>query len=156
MDSLLSCPVEVEKEISLTISGCVNGKNEALGLKLVSLRPKNPQNHSLPTIPAQVLLVDPETSQPLVLMDATYLTLLRTAAGSGVATRFLARKDIKKLVIFGAGNQAQSHLEVNYSSAATYLQAMLTERPSIQEVVILNRTHEKALKLVQELKADPR
>jgi ornithine cyclodeaminase/alanine dehydrogenase-like protein (mu-crystallin family) len=83
-----------------------------LGLKLVSIRVNNPKNHGLPTIPAQVLLVDPETSQPMVLMDATYLTLLRTAAGSGVATRLMASPQIEKLVVFGAGNQAKVHIEV--------------------------------------------
>jgi len=125
--------------------GYISGPNSCLGLKIVSGRPNNPKNHNLPNIPAQVFLVDPETSQPLVLMDGTYLTLLRTAAGSGVATRYMARKDVTKLAVFGAGNQAKSHIE-----------AMVTERPSINTITIVNRTQDNAKRLVEELKADPK
>eukprot|EP01127_Copromyxa_protea_P005772 TRINITY_DN15630_c0_g1_i1.p1 TRINITY_DN15630_c0_g1~~TRINITY_DN15630_c0_g1_i1.p1 ORF type:complete len:337 (-),score=65.84 TRINITY_DN15630_c0_g1_i1:48-1058(-) len=139
------CAVPTEQGFTGFMPGYVSGTNEALGLKLVSIRPNNPKNHNLPTIPAQVLLVHPETSQPMVLMDATYLTLLRTAAGSGVATRLMARPDIEKLVVFGAGNQALSHIE-----------AMITERPTIKTIVILNRSHENAEKFVASLKADPK
>lgn len=62
--------------------GYISGQREALGLKIVSVRENN-SKHNIPTVPAQVFLVDPETSQPLVLMEANYLTWLRTAAGSG-------------------------------------------------------------------------
>src|SRR5687768_2901957 len=52
--------------------GGSNPEDAALGLKIVSIRPNNPKE-GLPTIPAQVFLVDPKTGRPLVLMDATYL-----------------------------------------------------------------------------------
>jgi ornithine cyclodeaminase/alanine dehydrogenase-like protein (mu-crystallin family) len=39
------------------------------------------------------------------MMDATYLTALRTAAGSAVATDIMARKDATTLTVFGAGMQ---------------------------------------------------
>jgi len=48
----------------------------------------------------------------LAHMEANYLTDLRTAAASAVATDLLARPDVKTLGIFGSGRQAVAHLAV--------------------------------------------
>lgn len=77
---------------------------DALGLKVVSVAQDNPSK-GLPVIHAVVFLVDPETGQPLALLDGTYLTALRTGAVSGAATDLLARPESKTLVVFGAGAQ---------------------------------------------------
>src|SRR5438132_9719224 len=45
-------------------------------------------------------------------MEADYLTDLRTAATSAVATDLLARTDAQTLGIFGCGRQAAAHLAV--------------------------------------------
>src|SRR5207248_1781170 len=37
---------------------------------------------------------------------------LRTAVVSGIAAKYMARKDAKRLVIFGSGRQAGAHLNV--------------------------------------------
>jgi alanine dehydrogenase len=42
-------------------------------------------------------------------MDGTYVTAARTAAGSALATRLLAREDAKVLAVVGGGVQARSH-----------------------------------------------
>lgn len=55
-------------------------------------------------------LVDPATGIPLARMEANWLTDLRTAVTSAVATDFLARADAGTLGIFGSGRQAVSHL----------------------------------------------
>src|SRR5260370_1696320 len=44
-------------------------------------------------------------------MDASAITAMRTAAGSAVATRLLAREDAGDLAIIGAGVQARVHIE---------------------------------------------
>jgi ornithine cyclodeaminase len=46
------------------------------------------------------------------VIPANYLTDIRTAATSAVATRLLAREDARVLGIFGAGRQARAHLQV--------------------------------------------
>jgi alanine dehydrogenase len=44
-------------------------------------------------------------------MDGTYITATRTAAGSALATRLLAREDAHVLAILGAGVQARTHAD---------------------------------------------
>jgi len=58
-----------------------------------------------------VALFDGDTGEPKVLMNAGGITAVRTAAVSGVATRLLAREDVKTLAILGSGTQAVSHLD---------------------------------------------
>jgi len=116
----------------------------ALGLKIVAIRPQNAKNN-LPTIPATILLIDPITGAPLALMDGTDLTSIRTAAASGVATKFLANKEAHKLALFGAGPVARHHVY-----------AMLAVRPSLKDIVIVNRTKSSAEKLASLLRSDTR
>jgi ornithine cyclodeaminase/alanine dehydrogenase-like protein (mu-crystallin family) len=44
-------------------------------------------------------------------MDGTHITAVRTGASSAVATRALAREDVRVLAILGAGVQGRSHLD---------------------------------------------
>ena len=79
-----------------------------LGAKLVTFFP---DNRGIPTHHALVLLFQPETGQPLVVMDGRLITEMRTGAVSAAATRSLARPDSSVLAILGSGVQARSHLE---------------------------------------------
>src|SRR5919202_6815768 len=80
----------------------------ALGTKLVAFYPKNV---GVATHHATILLFKPETGEPLVTMDGTLITEVRTAAVSAVATKYLAKPDASVLAIIGSGEQARSHLE---------------------------------------------
>jgi ornithine cyclodeaminase/alanine dehydrogenase-like protein (mu-crystallin family) len=108
-----------------------------VGVKLVSLTPANSER-GLPFIHASYLLFDAETQAPEAVLDGSALTALRTAAVSGLATRFLARADAARLVVFGAGVQARSHLE-----------AMSAVRP-VTELVVVSRSRGAAETLVEE------
>lgn len=81
----------------------------ALGLKSVNVFRRNPER-GLPVIHALVALVDPETGQPLAIMDGTYLTALRTGAVSGAAADLLARPESKVLTAIGAGAQGVTQI----------------------------------------------
>ena len=81
----------------------------ALAIKILSVRTSNSQRN-LPLIHAIAVLIDPVTGQMLAVMDAGYLTALRTGAASGVATRYLARPNAHTVAIFGAGIQSRSQL----------------------------------------------
>ena len=108
-----------------------------VGVKLVTLTPDNPQR-MLPYIGGLYVLFDATTQTPEAILDGAALTALRTAAVSGVATRHLANPDAERLVIFGAGVEARSHLE-----------AMVAVRP-IRHVTVVSRTLERARTLVDE------
>jgi ornithine cyclodeaminase/alanine dehydrogenase len=83
----------------------------ALACKVVTVYKNNPSKHNLPTTIGKVLLQDPETGNVICIMDGGYLTAMRTGAASGVATRYLARKDTGQVAgIFGAGVQARMQL----------------------------------------------
>jgi ornithine cyclodeaminase len=56
-----------------------------------------------------ICVVDPANGTPLAVMDGTYVTATRTAAGSALATRLLAREDAHVLALVGTGVQARSH-----------------------------------------------
>ena len=77
-----------------------------LACKLVTLFPQNIDRH---THQAVIVVFDPETGTPLAVMDGTYITATRTAAGSALATRLLAREDAEVLALLGTGVQARSH-----------------------------------------------
>jgi alanine dehydrogenase len=77
-----------------------------LACKLVTLFPHNRDRE---THQAVICVFDPENGTPLALMDGTYITATRTAAGSALATRLLAREDAHVLAILGTGVQAHSH-----------------------------------------------
>ena len=80
----------------------------SLGAKLVTFYP---ENRDVPTHHALIVLFRPETGEPLAVMDGTYITEIRTAAVSAIATDLLARTDAQVLCLLGSGVQARSHLE---------------------------------------------
>jgi alanine dehydrogenase len=77
-----------------------------LACKLVTLFPHNRDRE---THQALICVFDPENGTPLALMDGTFITATRTAAGSALATRLLAREDAHVLALIGTGVQARSH-----------------------------------------------
>ena len=80
----------------------------ALTAKLVTLFPGN-AGGELPTHQAILGAFDPATGEPVALLDATALTELRTAAGSALSVRLLARPDARVVAIVGTGVQARAH-----------------------------------------------
>ena len=114
---------------------------DALGLKTVSVFRRNPER-GLPVIHAIVGLVDPETGQPLAIMDGTYLTALRTGAVSGAAADLLARADSHVLAAIGAGAQG-----------VTQIAAVCAVRP-IERVIAVDVSEAALERLRQTLRSD--
>ncbi len=96
--------------LHLGMPAYIGGDLDALGLKVVTVYPDNPAKHNLATTMGTLLLNDPRTGAPLAVMDAGYLTAMRTGAVGGVAAKYLARADAQNAGVFGAGVQAQTQL----------------------------------------------
>jgi ornithine cyclodeaminase len=109
-----------------------------VGVKLVTLTEANPAA-GLPFVQAAYVLFDPRTQAPEAVLDGTALTTLRTAAVSGLATRWLARPDAHRLVVLGAGVQGRAHVE-----------AMRAVR-EVDDVVVVSRRPARARTLAEEV-----
>ncbi|MBE3084972.1 MAG: ornithine cyclodeaminase family protein, partial [Bacteroidetes bacterium] len=57
------------------------------------------------------IINDPETLIPLAVMDAGFITTMRTAGMAAIGAKYLAKKESKVLAIIGCGRQARTHLE---------------------------------------------
>jgi ornithine cyclodeaminase len=86
------------------------GGTEALGIKVVSVFPENPEKGKA-TIQGAVLVLDPTTGEILALLEGAALTAIRTGAASGAATDLLARPESKTLAMIGTGGQAPAQVE---------------------------------------------
>jgi ornithine cyclodeaminase len=101
-------PVD-ENGLTLTMPAYL-AQEKILGLKVVSVFPNNLQLNKL-SINGAILLLSAATGEPLVLMDASYLTALRTGAISGLATKYFSRDIPSTVGIIGTGVQAFTQLE---------------------------------------------
>jgi ornithine cyclodeaminase/alanine dehydrogenase-like protein (mu-crystallin family) len=139
---------ELAHGIFLAMS-CYDRAAGTLGMKLVLVRDQAQhrpadRSHDSPAltegrVQATYLLLDPETAQPRLTIAANYLTDLRTAATSAVATKFLARPDSSTLGIFGTGRLARAHLTV------------LPLVRHFQRVLISGRNPSRSAEFVQQL-----
>jgi ornithine cyclodeaminase/alanine dehydrogenase len=113
----------------------------ALGTKLVTVVEGN-RRRGLPTIHACYVLTDPETGAPLALMEAGFLTAIRTGATSALAARLLARPESRIVACFGAGVQARHQL--------LCLRAVLP----LSEVRVVGRDAERAAAFAQRMRRE--
>lgn len=92
------------------IMPCYDRTGKGLGMKLVKFNesPRLAEDR----IQATYILLDIESGCAKLVIPANWLTDLRTAATSAVATKFLARPDASALGVFGTGRQARAHLQV--------------------------------------------
>ena len=79
-----------------------------------------------------VHLFNAETREPTAIVEASYLGMVRTGAASGVAARYLARKNSAVVAMIGAGKQAVGQLEAVCVTC------------SVREVRVYSRTMERA------------
>ncbi len=63
-----------------------------------------------PYLMGVILLIDPESGLLLAVMDGGYITDLRTGAQTGVAAKYLAKRNAETAAIIGAGAQGRMNL----------------------------------------------
>lgn len=113
---------------------------EAAGVKIVNVHPQNPSKHSMPTVMATILLIDPRTGAPIAIMDGTKITNVRTGAAGAVAAKYLAREESRVVAIIGAGAQAITQF------------LALNEIFKIEELRVSDKVEANAKKYTSEMK----
>ena len=114
-------------------------RGAGFGVKLASVFPGNAAKGK-PNIASVYVLFDDADGSPLAVIDATPLTVRKTAADSALAADYLARRDARTLLLVGAGAQAR-----------WMAYAFRSVRPGIDRVLIWNRTPDRAKALAREI-----
>lgn len=109
-----------------------NNSPVTMGLKIVSIRAANP-SHGLPLVPATILLLDAATGMVQAMLAGTYITVARTSAGPALAVKTFC-PNVQHLVLFGAGSQAECHVQ---------MMQLALER-TIPKVTLVNRSIDRA------------
>lgn len=107
-------------------------------IKIVSIFPTNAKQ-GRKVLQGMIVLTDAQTGEHVAMMDASYLTVLRTGASSGVATKYLAKEDATVCAVLGCGAQSVGQI-----------QAVMAVR-ELKHVILYNRTVEKAESMKQTL-----
>ena len=102
-------------------------QDQALGMKVVTYFQENPKQ-GLPAILATIMLFSAATGKMIAAMDGTYITTIRTACASAMATNALANHETPVLGILGAGVQAAAHIRA--LSAVRKINAIRIYSPS--------------------------
>ncbi|MGD8967139.1 MAG: ornithine cyclodeaminase family protein [Anaerolineae bacterium] len=90
-------------------SGYLAGEQFAF-VKTFSYFPGNPERFGCPTTSSVVLLFDAQTGLLVCLMEAGWVTALKTGASTTVTAAALANPDAATVTIFGAGQLGRMHL----------------------------------------------
>ncbi|KAJ5374088.1 Ornithine cyclodeaminase/mu-crystallin [Penicillium concentricum] len=145
-DSNSLSPVTTTNESSTTgsstgsstlLTGCVNQQNVTSNIsKTLGAWPGAGTRDTSPR--GSVTLLDGE-SLPFALINAHELTAFRTALAS--LMMFNRRKKVRTLLVFGAGTQAYWHIRL----------ALVLRGEDIRRVYIVNRSFDRAAKLLQEI-----
>lgn len=112
----------------------------AMGTKIVTVFPSNPDKGPLPAVQAVYALFDGRDGRPLLMIDGTALTYRKTAADSALGSKLLSRPDAETLLLVGAG-----------ALAPFLVAAHRAVRPAIRDVLVWNRRHEKAEALARDV-----
>ncbi len=111
-------------------------EEEAVGAKVITVFPRNNQKKIWPSIQAVYVLFEGQNGTPIACLDGTALTYIKTATDSALGGKLLARNNISKMLMVGAGEMAfhliTAHCQLN---------------PSIKQIFVYNRTQEKAQSL---------
>ena len=83
------------------ISGADTTTNTMI-LKTLSMNWTNPELRKIPHMYGLIFLCELQSGVPKCIMDATYLTNIRTGAIAGVGAKYLARKESRTLAVIGS------------------------------------------------------
>jgi len=108
--------------------------------KMFTSFPANLSRGNMPAVQAVCVLFDGFDGRPLAVIDGTEVTHWRTAADSALGAKFLAQPNPETMLVVGAGEMSR-----------WLVRAHRTVRPSLQRVLVWNRTAERASEVAKEL-----
>jgi ornithine cyclodeaminase/alanine dehydrogenase-like protein (mu-crystallin family) len=111
--------------------------------KLITSFPANLASGKLPAVQAVCVLFDGGNGRPLAVLDGTEITYWRTAADSALAAKLLAPTEPKTLLVVGAGEMSKR-----------LVAAHRVVRPSLERILIWNRTAARAAGVASDLARD--
>lgn len=85
--------------------------DDLYGVKWVAVFPQNPKD-GYKNVTGTMILSELKHGHTLSVMDAGYLTAIRTAAMGATAAKYLSRKEVSTIGFIGAGQQARRHLDL--------------------------------------------
>lgn len=113
---------------------------EGILAKLVTSFPNNKARHGLPTVNSIYAFINGDTGVTEAIIDGEAVIFRKTSSDSALGSKLLSRPDVKTFLMCGAGGLAPYLVE-----------AHLTVRPSIETVLLWNRTKENAERLREKL-----
>ena len=121
---------------------CWAKKWETAGIKWCGGFKHNPKDYGLDYINGVIILNDIETGVPCAIMDAAWITAIRTGGKSGLAAKYLARKNAATVAVLACGVQSRRALEAIYLAC-----------PQLKQAICWDVFPESAEKFAQEMKA---
>lgn len=128
----------VEGKADMDIKSGIYQAGNLFGLKLVAWFGDN-KTQGLPNLTAMAMVFDLKNGFPIALINAGYLTAMRTGAAGAVGIKYLAKQNAEVLTLVGTGNQA-----------AFQIAAALAVVPTIRKVYLYNPRNEKKALLLQQ------
>jgi alanine dehydrogenase len=101
------------------------GAQDVAGIKWVSGYPTNRAHPGVPYLHGLLVLSDAETGAPRCIMDATWVTEVRTAAVSVLGIHALLAREPASVAIIGCGRQGLAHLDLISRAFPTVAMAYL-------------------------------
>jgi alanine dehydrogenase len=86
-------------------AGAMKFNSNYIVAKMNSNFPENPGKFNLPTIQGAIAVFNADNGALLALIDSIEITILRTGAATGIASKYLSKQTSETITIFGCGNQ---------------------------------------------------
>ncbi len=126
-----------EGKADMDIKSGVMYSEDTFGLKLVAWFGEN-VNQCIPPLTGLAMIFDLKTGLPKAMMNAGYLTAMRTGAAGAIGIKHLAKKDSEVLVVSGTGAQAVFQIA-----------AAVSVMPSMKKVYLYNPLRYKSAEIFQ-------
>jgi N-[(2S)-2-amino-2-carboxyethyl]-L-glutamate dehydrogenase len=124
---------------SIAMPGLLDGESVRVGVKIINANTANPAS-GLPRASGLTVIFDTDTARPRCVMAASYISALRTAAVSVLASQILITSDAARATVIGAGPLARQHC------------ALIVDRiPQIGEICVFDTVRGRASQLCQDL-----